>query len=594
MTQGRDVTTAEIAALGNPFPGLRPFEFEESHLFFGRDGQRERLISKLAARRFLAVVGTSGSGKSSLVRAGLLPALFGGVMTGAGSAWRVALLRPGDDPFGNLARALTGPDVFRAESQEGAGVQTAIVEAILRRGCLGLIEAVRQAPLPEGENLLILVDQFEELFRIRHATQVEDYENDRVAFVKLLLEAQRQNEFPIYVALTMRSDYLGDCAQFRDLPEAINESQYLIPRLTRAERREAIAGPVAVFGGKITPRLINRLLNDMGDDPDQLPILQHALMRVWTTWAKDYGPEEPLDLCHYEVIGGWGAALSRHAEEAYDGLGAEGRRQLAAGVFKRLTEKGGDNRETRRPATLAELCAVTGAQEGEVKVVIDAFRRAGRSFLLPPAGKALVAESVIDISHESLIRGWDRLKKWAEEEAQDGEEYRRLAGTAARHREDKAELWRDRELQLALEWRDRLRPTENWARRYAPDFDLAMSFLKQSQDEEEGQRAKEEERRRLAEQDAQRRQAEARSKAFRGRVIAILVGLLAAASLFSWYAFSQRRKGQHRLYASNMALALQAKDEWNIPRIKELLDDFSPTQGGKNLRGFVWYHLWLS
>jgi len=156
---------AEVEAPSNPFPGLRPFEFHESNLYFGRDGQSERMLAKLASKRFVAVVGTSGSGKSSLVRAGLLPALFGGFMQSAGSNWRVALMRPGGDPLGNLARALNSPTVFGSDIAENAALQTVITEATLRRGSLGLIEAVRQTRMPANENLLVIVDQFEELFR---------------------------------------------------------------------------------------------------------------------------------------------------------------------------------------------------------------------------------------------------------------------------------------------------------------------------------------------------------------------------------------------------------------------------------------------
>src|SRR5262245_42901354 len=164
ITQNAETFT-EITTPVNPFPGLRPFEFDESHLFFGRDGQSEQLISKLGRTRFLAVVGTSGSGKSSLVHAGLLPTLLGGFMTSAGSDWRIAAMRPGNDPVGNLARALNTPDVFGSEVAENAAIQTAVTEATLRRGGLGLVDAVRQALMPENENLLVVVDQFEELFR---------------------------------------------------------------------------------------------------------------------------------------------------------------------------------------------------------------------------------------------------------------------------------------------------------------------------------------------------------------------------------------------------------------------------------------------
>lgn len=134
---------ADIETPPNPFPGLRPFEFHESYLFFGREDQSERLIEKLSRTRFLAVVGTSGSGKSSLVRAGLLPALVGGMMSEAGSAWRVVLMRPGNDSIGNMARMLNSRDAFGSE-EENRNLQIAITEATLRRGNLGLVEVVRQ------------------------------------------------------------------------------------------------------------------------------------------------------------------------------------------------------------------------------------------------------------------------------------------------------------------------------------------------------------------------------------------------------------------------------------------------------------------
>src|SRR5262249_27918978 len=185
---------ADIEQPTNPFPGLRPFEFYESYLFFGREGQSERLISKLSRTRFLAVVGTSGSGKSSLVRAGLLPALFGGFMTGAGSGWRIAILRPGSDPIANLARALNAPDVFGSEIEENLAVQIAITEAALGRGVLGLVDAVRQAAMPENESLLVVVDQFEEIFRFSSVAQDPEYQNRAAAFVKLILQASRQRE----------------------------------------------------------------------------------------------------------------------------------------------------------------------------------------------------------------------------------------------------------------------------------------------------------------------------------------------------------------------------------------------------------------
>ncbi|HYT50110.1 MAG TPA: hypothetical protein VEL78_06945, partial [Pyrinomonadaceae bacterium] len=491
--------------VNNPFPGLRPFETDENNLFFGRDGQSDELLERLRRAHFLAVVGTSGSGKSSLIRAGLLPALYGGLMGDAGSSWRIAIHRPGGDPIGNLAEALADQDVFGSESK--SEIQKTLIETTLRRSSIGLVDVARQARMQPHENLLVVVDQFEELFRFKQARHETPAGDDATAFVKLLLEAGVQNEVPIYIVLTMRSDFLGDCAQFAGLPEAINDGQYLIPRMSRDERRSAIVGPVAVGQGQISAPLVSRLLNDVGDNPDQLPILQHALMRTWDFWSAHRLNGEPIGLEHYTAIGTMAEALSRHADEAFNELPDARSRLIAEKLFKRLTEKGTDNREIRRPTPLAELCAVCEATQDEVIAIVDIFRREGRSFLMPPAGTKLTGETVIDISHESLIRNWTRLQKWVDEEAQSSRTYRRLAEAAVLHREGSEGLRQDPALQIDLDWLEKNKPNAAWAKRYHPEFDEATKYLaKSSQAREEAQL--ERERQRNAELERERRERE--------------------------------------------------------------------------------------
>ncbi len=292
--------------LFNPFPGLRPFGYGEQHLFFGREGQSSEILQRLRKERFLAIIGTSGSGKSSLIRAGLLPELFGGFLSEAGANWRVALTRPGSNPIGNLAAVLNSTDVLGPQSAGGAdpAQNQMFLEIALRRSGMGLIESTRLAGLPKSDNLLLVVDQFEELFRFAEAGKQEA--DDAAAFVRLLLEAAHQREVPIYVVIAMRSDFIGDCARFRDLPETVTAGMYLIPRMNREQRRQAIEEPVLVGGGHIAPRLVTRMLNEVGDDPDQLPILQHALMRTWDQWANSSDHQNPIDIADYEAIGGSG------------------------------------------------------------------------------------------------------------------------------------------------------------------------------------------------------------------------------------------------------------------------------------------------
>jgi hypothetical protein len=172
-------------------------------------------------------------------------------------------------------------------------------------------------------------------------------------------------------------------------------------------------------------------LNDVGDSPDQLPILQHALMRAWDYWLKHRRDGEPVGLEHYGAIGTMSEALSLHADEAWNELPDERSRRICELLFKAITERGADNREIRRPTHLSEICEITGAGREEVIPVVELFRRSDRSFLMPPAGAPLETDTVIDISHESLIRNWERLKEWVNEESQAARTYRRRGGGLA-------------------------------------------------------------------------------------------------------------------------------------------------------------------
>ena len=512
----------------NPFPGLRPFEMQEKYLFFGREDQTVELLKRLGQARFLAVVGTSGSGKSSLVRAGLLPELHGGTMTDAGSSWEISVMRPGGDPLTNLARALEDSGIYDSDEED----YYRHLRAMLGRSTMGLIEAVAQSKIKKEANLLIVVDQFEEIFRFR--SDNANHAEEAASFINLLLEAAEQTEKSIFVIITMRSDFLGDCSQFRGLAEAVNEGEYLIPRLNRNQRRLAIEGPVKVGGKQIEARLVQQLLNDIGDDPDQLPILQHALMRTWEYHEKGEG-QGNLDLEHYEATGGMQEALSRHADEVYDELPTDEDRKYCEKIFKALTERVSEGRGIRHPMAMGELAEVVGVDDPRKLVpIVEAYRAAGRTFLMPPDSIELGPKVVVDISHESLMRVWGHLVNWVDEEAQSARIYRRLADTSLLFKENKAGLYRDPDLQISLAWRDQNNPTEAWADRYYPGFIGAMAFLEQSHETSIAEeKAREEARKRELEQARRLASEERKSRAlwqklvwtFGVAVVAITVGL---------------------------------------------------------------------
>ncbi len=465
--------------LANPFPGLRPFSVEESHLFFGREGQCETVLGYLTRNRFAAVTGASGSGKSSLIYCGLIPALYGGFITEAGSRWRIIATRPGNSPVENLAEAIAFSEKNGATPEELA-LNKQILYTILRRSSFGLVNAVKQTRLAPGENILLILDQFEELFRYKESRKDSTVFNETEAYIKLLVNALKQTDQPIYLVLTMRSDFIGECSQFQELTRLINKSNFLIPQMTRDDFKDAIMGPLAVGGANIDPQLLQHLLNAIEDKNDQLPVLQHVMMRTWEFWTRNNETGIPLRMRDYEAAGKIENALSMHANEAFDELTDEGK-SICRAMFKCLTEKGTDNKGTRHPATIKHIAEIAQSTDQKVIDVVSKFRAKGRSFLTPGEGIPIDSDTIIDISHESLMRIWDRLKLWVDEEFSSVQMYLRLAEASSQYQVGKTGLWRPPDLQLALNWKKTQQPSLAWAKKYNPAFEKVMVFLDASE-----------------------------------------------------------------------------------------------------------------
>lgn len=461
----------------NPFPGLRPFTVDECHLFFGREGQVDDILLKLSQNRFVCVMGYSGSGKSSLMYCGLVPVLYGGFVTHSGPNWHIIVTRPGTAPIQNLADSIV--DYLITQNRIAAvdrSIHNAIILSVLRSGSHGLVEVSRFLQKEHQENVFFMIDQFEELFRLQEEILEEDAINESQQYVNLLLTAVHQREVPIFSAVTMRSDFIASCSVFPHLTDEINKSNYLVPQMSREQRKMVIEGPIAVGGGKISQRLVKRLLNDMGKNQDQLPILQHALMRTWDYWLDNREEGEPMDLRHYNAIGKVSQALSQHANELYESLSTR-EKEITEVLFKSITEKTADNKGMRRPSKLSLLAELADASEEEVIRVVEHFRKPGRSFLMPAHYIPLTSDSIIELSHESLMRIWNKLNAWVEEEFESAQMYKRLSDAAAMYQIGKTGLWRPPDLQLALNWQKKQRPTREWAQRYDEAFERAIVFL---------------------------------------------------------------------------------------------------------------------
>jgi WD40 repeat protein/tetratricopeptide (TPR) repeat protein len=470
----------DVPQIKGPYPGLRSFRSEERGIFFGREEQTDELLAHLEDARLLAVAGESGCGKSSLVRAGLIPALEAGFLSKGASHWRVATLRPENRPIHNLAWALIEAlGDGRQNPEDVPGMM-----AMLRRGSLGIVELLRGRELAADTELLILVDQFEELIRFRSRMEVEEADS----FVALLLETAR-SELPVRIVLTLRTDYLGKCALFRGLAEALNRAHYLTPLLTRDQLHEAIVSPARVFGGDVDPVLANQIVNEVGLNQDQLPVVQHALMWMWSRAQAnadrsrdETGAAPVLTLSDYDKIGGLGEALAKHADQVYDRLPSDEDRRIARRMLCALWEEDGKFGDNRRPCKVSEARAIAGVSLEGFTPVVDAFRAPEHAFVTPLGGE-LQDGDMLDVSHESLFRHWKSLKDWTRDEAQRVEGYREWRGRASKWEQGKGDLLMTADLKSALKWKVDATPNPDWAVRYggsAADYEDTVAYLEAS------------------------------------------------------------------------------------------------------------------
>jgi WD40 repeat protein len=533
----------------NPFVGLRTFESDESLLFFGRQQQTIELLEHLHRHHFVAVVGSSGSGKSSLIRAGLIPRLKAGYLIQERDSWMMAVMKPGQAPLYNLAEAI----VTGINNNAGKADVQALVQKIGEAGEDVLVTTLEPLWTVHNKNIFILVDQFEELFRYSGEINTAERKNGAIDFVNILLSLASELTLPIYIVITLRSDFIGECAQFYGLPEAMNKSQYLVPRLNRTQLKNAITGPVAITGATITPNLINLLLNDIGDDQDQLPILQHALMRTFDVWKEKDTDHQPIDIEDYRQIGTMKHALSQHAEEAFSELTAR-EHLICEKMFKALTDKRIGTKGTRHPQTFRNLLLITGATETELTNVINVFRKSGRAFIMPLHTVHLTPNTVIDISHESLMRVWERLQGWVEEESESKQIYLRLSEAAELYAQGKGGLWRNPELQIALFWKGKNAPNVAWAAQVNSSFEQTMQFLELSQQH--------------TEQEIKEKEQEQRRRLNNLRKTVATITLIAIASIWLMvYAFNQRGEA---IEQRKKALQQQLKADKNAHKADSL------------------------
>jgi transcriptional regulator with XRE-family HTH domain len=416
----RDATVDEhLGDVTCPYRGLLAFRDEDAALFFGRETQVAQVLTRLAEVRFVAVLGASGSGKSSFARAGLLASIKR-TTADDGSRTRIALLTPGAHPVDELGEAVS------------AAIGDA--ERVLAGDLRADPDALRRATRTAGDSgLVIFVDQFEELFTLCGDGA------ERRCFVDALISAWRDPASPVVVILALRADFYGRVATYPELAAAVVAHQTLIGPMTLVDLRRVIELPAAATGLLLQSGLVETILDDLAGEPGALPLLSHALLETWKRRRRLM-----LTVGGYHEAGGVRGAIAQTAERTLRTL-PEGDQVIARLIFLSLTDIGEGAEPTRRRVDRAELAAHQRSADRSDRVL----------GILAGARLVSVDERTVVVAHEALIRHWPRLRGWIDADRAGLLTHRRLTDAAREwdilHREPAA-LYRGARLVTASEW----------------------------------------------------------------------------------------------------------------------------------------------
>lgn len=429
----QELTTITLVSelVTNPYKGLRPFNEADAGEFFGRTALVQEILERLDAKNrwhnFLAVVGPSGSGKSSVVHAGLVPALRAGKIANS-KEWFILTMTPGTSPLQQLRTVLLSIAIDPADT----------LSTKLHHSPSGLIEALQDV-LQIRQDLFLVIDQFEEIF-----TLVED-EQERQQFLTLLFTAANIVDSHLHVVITLRADFYDKPLLYQDFGTLIQARTQVVLPLNPDELEQAITGPATQAGLIVNADLVSAIIEDVREEPGALPLLQYALTEIFEQRDGNH-----LSLVGYQKSGRLLGALAGRAEDVYASLNAE-QQTVAQQIFLRLVALGEGTEDTRRRARYSELTALKIPRD-RLQSVLDAF---GKYRLLTFDRDNETREPTIEIAHEALIRGWNRLHSWLDQNRSDIRLQRLLAVAAADWRaakQDKSYLLRGARLAQFVEW----------------------------------------------------------------------------------------------------------------------------------------------
>ena len=552
----------------HPFPGLRPYSLKNSHYYTGRERQKYQLLKILEDTNFVAVVGSQGVGKTSFVNSKIIPELAQGFLSKGKSNWRMISFRPGKNPLGTFATALSKVEVIR--SNEGEKIEPNLsekFEKILREENYAVIEIVEHFKLTRNENLLIYIDHLDDIV-FNSNNQSEFLQREIKIFIKRLVEVINQSAYPINILTTIRTDVTGHFSVFPEFAEIVNKNQFLIGAFEAKELIPVFENIAKKRDVVFDKELLIHIQNFYKYNPLVLGEFQHALKRSYDRW-KEKGSIGSINLEHLADVGGLSATIPHQLDNIYGYMSSKDK-ETSRLMFQAITETTSTEKSYTIPRSLREIAEITGKDPREIIEVAIQFANedcgvivkydpqdiTGRLELLEHINKnpeKLITEHTeITIAQDFLIEEWPRLNKWIKEEHLNSNIYREIAKDAERNDPP----YEGEKLLTTWKWYKDVHPHEGWGKQYNKNFNLVEEFILKSK--------------KISDRETERKKSEELSReqnTRRNRNIKIIFSVVAL--ILTVFAFLKTREASEAAQEANEQQSIAKLAEVQAEKAKE-------------------------